>query len=104
MTSTYRIESHINRAVDEHSIMNTMYPPSNGVDTSKEGTHMKHVISCTSLFVAVAIVAGLGGITGCEGSDTTDVSGNIRQHDNSAPKVDPNAMPGQGDGLESQGG
>ena len=65
--------------------------------------HMKHLIS-SSICVAATLTLGFGGLAGCEGSDNTDVSGHIRQHDNNTPKVDPNAMPGQGDGLEAQGG
>ncbi|MEC8320486.1 MAG: hypothetical protein VX726_02040 [Planctomycetota bacterium] len=65
---------------------------------------MKHMISCSSLLVASTLSLGFAGLAGCEGDDTVDVSGNVRQHDTSAPKVDPNAMPGQGNGLESQPG
>ena len=61
---------------------------------------MKHLISCSSICVAATLTLGFGGLAGCEESETADVSGHIRQHDSTAPKIDPNA----GTGLESQEG
>ena len=82
-----------------------MDPTSNVVTPRTEGKTMKHLISCGSLCVAATLTLGFGGLAGCEGADNADVSGHVRQHDKDAPKIDPNAMPGQeGDGLESQGG
>ena len=66
---------------------------------------MKHLISCSSICLAATLTLGFGGLAGCEDSETSDVSGHIRQHDDNAPKIDPNAMPGgEGDGLQSQDG
>ena len=63
---------------------------------------MKNVISCSSLVLAATL--GLGGLAGCEESDTVDVSGNIRKPAADTPKVDPNAMPGGGAGAGTPAG
>ena len=82
-----------------------MDPASNVVNPRTEGTPMKHLISCSSICVAATLTLGFGGLAGCEDSETSDVSGHIRQHDDNTPKIDPNAMPGgEGDGLQSQDG
>ncbi|MCP4837312.1 MAG: hypothetical protein GY895_21410 [Phycisphaera sp.] len=61
---------------------------------------MKNVISCSSLILAATLA--LGGLAGCEDSDTVDVSGNIRKPQPDTPKVDPNAMPGGGAGIDAK--
>ena len=82
-----------------------MDPTSNVVNPRTEGTPMKNLISCSSICVAATLTLGFGGLAGCEDSETSDVSGHIRQHDDNTPKIDPNAMPGgEGDGLQSQDG
>ena len=52
--------------------------------------------------LAGALGLGLGGLAGCEDSDTVDVSGNIRKPAPDTPKVDPNAMPGGGAGIDAK--
>ena len=65
---------------------------------------MKRVITGPSILVTATLVLGPAFLAGCEGSDTTDVSGHVRQHDSDTPKVDPNAMPGEGSGIQDKTG
>lgn len=57
-----------------------------------------------SALAIASLVTCLGSLAGCEDSENTDVSGNLRQTDGDAAKIDPNAMPGQDDGLSRQSG
>ncbi len=62
---------------------------------------MKTIARCSSLLALTTLTfVGVAGLAGCESEDVVDVT--PRQRDESAPKVDPNAMPGGG-GMEAQG-
>ncbi len=64
---------------------------------------MKTIARCSSVLVVSALAfAGVSGLAGCESEAVVDVT--PRKHDENAPKVDPNAMPGGGDGIEASGG
>ncbi|MAC19843.1 MAG: hypothetical protein CMJ23_09265 [Phycisphaerae bacterium] len=63
---------------------------------------MKTIARCSSLLFVSGLVIGFGGLAGCESEEVIEVT--PRKVNPDAPKVDPNAMPGQGNGLEQQGG
>jgi hypothetical protein len=62
---------------------------------------MKSIARCSSLLFVSGLVLGFGGLAGCESEEVIEVT--PRKVNPDAPKVDPNAMPGQGNGLEQQG-
>ncbi len=63
---------------------------------------MKTIARCSSLLAVTTLtLVGMAGLGGCESEDVVEVT--PRQHDDSQPKIDPNAMPGGG-GMEAQGG